>query len=120
MTGVSRESGLTEQHLGTLGVPLSVPRFPALPNYQTAWYVNNVYPSGKLERESLTLEEARVCALASDLHIGSCQDPTQADMRAVLQSMPPWYLLKSWVAARMNGPATASGDLFMAFGARRP
>ena len=112
---VVAESGLTEQHLGTLGVPASVPRVPALPNYDTAWYVNNVYPSGRVKRSSLTFEEARVCVLASDLHIGSCQEPTQEGMRAVLQSMPPWYLLKSWVAARMNGASTASEDLFMGF-----
>ena len=112
---VVAESGLTEQHLGTLGVPLSVPRFPALPNYETAWYVNNVYPSGKVKRECLVDEEVRQCVLASELHIGSCQDPTQEGMRAVLQSMPPWYLLKSWVAARMNGPSVASEDLFMGF-----
>lgn len=112
---VVAESGLTEQHLGTLGVPLSVPRFPALPNYETAWYVNNVYPSGKVKREGLVDEEVRQCVLASDLHIGSCQDPTQEGMRAVLQSMPPWYLMKSWVAARMNGLSAASEDLFMGF-----
>jgi hypothetical protein len=112
---VVAESGLTEQHLGALGVPLSVPRFPALPNYETAWYVSNVYPSGRVKRESLTFQEARVCVLASDLHIGSCQDPTQEGVRAMLQSMPPWYLLKSWVAARMNGGSTASEDLFMGF-----
>ena len=112
---VVAESGLTEQHLGALGVPLSVPRFPALPNYETAWYVNNVYPSGKVKRECLVDEEVRQCVLASELHLGSCQDPTQEGMRAVLQSMPPWYLLKSWVAARMNGPSAASEDLFMGF-----
>jgi len=109
------ESGLTEQHLGALGIPLSVPRFPALPNYETHWYVSAVYPSGKMKREILTFEEARASVLASELHIGSCQEPTQEGMRAVLQSMPPWYLLKSWVAARMNGAATASEDLFMGF-----
>jgi hypothetical protein len=112
---VVAESGLTEQHLGALGVPLSVPRFPALPNYQTPWYLEAVYPLGKVKRESLTFEEMRVCVLASELHIGSCQDPTQEGMRAVLQSMPPWYLLKSWVASRMNVPSAASEDLFMGF-----
>jgi len=111
---VCSESNLTEQNLGSLGLPLSLPRFPALPNYETHWYVNAVYPSGPVKHETMTFQEMKDCILASELHIGSCQEPTQEGLRATLQSMPTWYLLKSWVAvAKMDAPSTASDDIFM-------
>jgi hypothetical protein len=113
LKAVVAESGLTEQNLASIGVPLSLPTFPALPNYDAQWYLSGIYPHGVQPRESMTPQEAKACVLASELHIGSSEEPTQEGLRRVLLTMPPWYLLKSWLADQRSSSSKSSEGLFM-------
>jgi hypothetical protein len=98
---VTSDSTLNETILEVLGVPAEVPNVHHLPNYHVDWYVETVLPGGHKHSHVLTDEELKTSVLASELHIGLSHTPSDEDVRRVLLSMPPWYLVKSYQAAKI-------------------